>query len=367
VKIAQIAPLMESVPPRLYGGTERVVSYLTEELVGLGHDVTLFASGDSITSARLISCANTALRLEPNVMDPIPYYMLMLDRARRGAAEFDIIHFHIDYLHFPLFRYRAASTVTTLHGRQDLPDIKPILHGFDDMPLVSISRHQRTPVMSANFAATIYHGLPLTLMKPNYEPKGGYLAFIGRISAEKGPDRAIEIARRLGIPLKIAAKVDRADESYFKETIAPLLSGPDVEFVGEINEQNKNEFLGNAVGLLFPIDWPEPFGLVMIEAMACGTPVLAFRCGSVPEVIDEGVSGMVVESIEEAVVAVPKLLKMDRGAVRKCFEGRFTATRMASDYVSLYRRLLNIPRRNETEEEVRVTVAFNPAEAGSIN
>jgi glycosyltransferase involved in cell wall biosynthesis len=300
-------------------------------------------------------------------MDPIPYYMLMLDRARRSASEFDIIHFHIDYLHFPLFRYRASSTVTTLHGRQDLPDIKPIFHGFDDMPLVSISRHQRTPVLSANFSATIYHGLPLTLMKPNYQPKGGYLAFIGRISAEKRPDRAIEIARRLGIPLKIAAKVDRADETYFRETIVPLLNGPDVEFVGEINEQNKNQFLGNALGLLFPIDWPEPFGLVMIEAMACGTPVLAFRCGSVPEVIDEGVSGMIVESIEDAVAAIPKLLKMNRGVVRKCFEDRFSAARMARDYVNLYRKLADISVRQETAKEVRVPVAFNPAEAELIN
>ncbi|MEO6945917.1 MAG: glycosyltransferase family 4 protein [Nitrobacter sp.] len=367
MKIAQIAPLMESVPPRLYGGTERVVSYLTEELVNLGHDVTLFASGDSITSARLISCAKTALRLDPNVVDSIPYYMLMLDRARRLAPNFDIIHFHIDYLHFPLFRYRASSTVTTLHGRQDLPDIKPIFHGFDDMPLVSISRNQRLPVTSANFAATIYHGLPLNLMKPNYQRNSGYLAFIGRISAEKRPDLAIEIARRLGIPLKIAAKIDRVDEAYFQKTIAPLLNGPDVEFVGEINDQNKNQFLGNALGLLFPIDWPEPFGLVMIEAMACGTPVLAFRCGSVPEVIDEGVSGMIVESIEEAVGAIPRLLKMDRRVVRKRFEERFSATRMANDYVKLYRKLMDITPREQTETVVRVPVIFEPPETESIN
>jgi glycosyltransferase involved in cell wall biosynthesis len=367
VKIAQIAPLMESVPPRLYGGTERVVSYLTEELVNLGHDVTLFASGDSITSARLISCAKTALRLDPNVIDAIPYYMLMLDRVRRCAEDFDIIHFHIDYLHFPLFRYRASSTVTTLHGRQDLPDIKPIFLGFDDMPLVSISRNQRLPVTGANFAATIYHGLPQKLMKPNYQPNGGYLAFIGRISAEKRPDLAIEIARRLGIPLKIAAKIDRVDEAYFQEKIAPLLNGPDVEFVWEINEQNKNQFLRNALGLLFPIDWPEPFGLVMIEAMACGTPVLAFRCGSVPEVIDEGVSGMIVESTEEAVAAIPRLLKMDRRVVRKRFEERFSATRMANDYVKLYRKLMDITPWKQTEEMVRVPVVFEPPETESIN
>jgi glycosyltransferase involved in cell wall biosynthesis len=293
--------------------------------------------------------------------------MLMLDRARRSADDFDIIHFHIDYLHFPLFRYRASSTVTTLHGRQDLPDIKAIFHGFDDMPLVSISRHQQLPVPSANFAATIYHGLPLTLMKPNYRPDGGYLAFIGRISAEKGPDRAIEIARRLGIRLKIAAKVDRVDETYFQETIAPLLDGPDVEFVGEINEQNKNQFLGNALGLLFPIDWPEPFGLVMIEAMACGTPVLAFRCGSVPEVIDEGVSGMIVQSITEAVAAIPRLLKMDRRVVRKRFEERFSADRMANDYVNLYQKLMHDTPRQEMDQNLSVPVVLDPLEAGSIN
>ena len=367
MKIAQIAPLMESVPPRLYGGTERVVSYLTEELVRLGHEVTLFASGDSITSGRLISCANTALRLDPHVIDPIPYYMLMLDRARRCSSDFDIMHFHIDYLHFPLFRFRASTTVTTLHGRQDLPDTKPIFHGFDQMPLVSISDHQRMPVENANFAATIYHGLPLKLMQPNYQPTGGYLAFIGRIASEKRPDRAIEIARRLGIPLKIAAKVDRVDECYFRETIAPLLDGHDVEFIGEINEQNKNQFLGNALALLFPIDWPEPFGLVMIEAMACGTPVLAFRRGSVPEVIDEGVSGMIVDSMEEALAAIPNLLRMDRRAVRKRFEDRFSATRMANDYLKLYRNLMDITRRQKTEKEMPIPVTFEPREAESLN
>ena len=340
MKIAQIAPLMESVPPRLYGGTERVVSHLTEDLVRLGHDVTLFASGDSVTSATLVSCAAVALRLDPNVIDPIPYYMLMLDRVRRQAAEFDILHFHLDYLHFPLFRYLAGRTVTTLHGRQDLPDIKPIFLGFDDMPLVAISNAQRSPVPNANFVATIYHGLPLNLIQPNFDPRGGYLAFIGRISPEKRPDRAIEIARNLGIPLKIAAKVDRVDEAYFKDKIVPLIDGADVQFIGEINEQNKSAFLGEAMGLLFPIDWPEPFGLVMIEAMAAGTPVLAFRCGSVPEIVDEGVSGMIVENIEEAIAAIPRLLAMDRRAVRKQFELRFSSERMASDYVHIYRRML---------------------------
>src|SRR6202161_45532 len=336
MKIAQIAPLMESVPPRLYGGTERVVSHLTEELVRLGHEVTLFASGDSVTSAALVSCATVALRLDPNVIDPIPYYMLMLDRVRQRAAEFDILHFHIDYLHFPLFRYLAGRTVTTLHGRQDLPDIKPIFLGFDEMPLVSISKAQRSPVANASFAATIHHGLPLNLMQPNFEPRGGYLAFIGRISPEKRPARAIAIARSLGIPLKIAAKVDRVDEPYFEAKIAPLIDGVDVQFHGEINEQNKNAFLGEAVGLLFPIDWPEPFGLVMIEAMACGTPVLAFRCGSIPEIIEDGVTGKIVRSEEETIAALPAILAYDRRAVRQQFEERFTATRMAKDYVRIF-------------------------------
>jgi glycosyltransferase involved in cell wall biosynthesis len=358
---------MESVPPRLYGGTERVVSHLTEELVRLGHDVTLFASGDSITSAALVSCAAAALRLDPNVIDPIPYYMLMLDRVRRQAAEFEILHFHIDYLHFPLFRNLAGRTVTTLHGRQDLPDIKPIFLEFDDMPLVSISHAQRSPVANANFAATIHHGLPLNVMQPNFEPCGGYLAFIGRISPEKRPDRAIAISRSLGIPLKIAAKVDRADEAYFREKIVPLIDGVDVQFIGEINEQNKSDFLGEAIGLLFPIDWPEPFGLVMIEAMACGTPVLAFRCGSVPEIVDEGVTGMVVESIEEAIAAVPRLLAMDRRAVRKQFELRFSSARMANDYVRLYRGMLRRIGTDKIETEITESPAPKIVEIEAMN
>lgn len=367
MRIAQIAPLMESVPPRLYGGTERVVSYLTEELVKLGHDVTLFASGGSITSARLVSCATTALRLDPNVVDPIPYYMLMLDRVRRQAAAFDIFHFHIDYLHFPLFRHLAQRTVTTLHGRQDLPDNKPIFLGFDDMPLVSISNDQRRPVANANFAATIYHGLPLNLMQPIFHPRGGYLAFIGRISPEKRPDRAIAIARSLGIPIKIAAKVDRADETYFRETIAPLLNGPGVQFLGEINEQNKSAFLGEALGLLFPIDWPEPFGLCMIEAMACGTPVLAFRCGSVPEIVDEGITGMIVEHMDEAIAAIPRLLAMDRRAVRRRFEERFSSARMARDYVHLYRKMLQGTHQETTETEVTRPPAFDLVKTETMN
>jgi glycosyltransferase involved in cell wall biosynthesis len=340
MKIAQIAPLIESVPPRLYGGTERIVSYLADELVQLGHDVTLFASGDSITNANLVSCTPKALRLDAGVRDVIPYYMLMLDRVRAAAEDFDFLHFHIDQFHFPLFRPQAERTVTTLHGRQDLPDLKPLYIGFGDMPLVSISNAQRRPVPNANFVATVHHGIPKHLYEPIFKPRGGYLAFIGRISPEKRPDRAIKLARTLGIPLKIAAKVDKADEVYFREQIAPLIDQPGVEYIGEINESAKTEFLGEALALLFPIDWPEPFGLAMIEAMACGTPVLAFRHGSVPEVIDEGVTGIIVDSMDEAVRKLPQVLALDRRAVRRCFDQRFTATRMAKEYVQTYRALL---------------------------
>jgi glycosyltransferase involved in cell wall biosynthesis len=352
MKIAQVAPLMESVPPRLYGGTERVVSYLTDELVRLGHEVTLFASADSITAAELVGCAAMALRLDRNVRDPIPYYMLMLDRVRRLAEEFDILHFHIDQFHFPLFRRMADRTVTTLHGRQDVPDLKPLYLGFSGMPLVSVSNDQRRPIANANFVATVHHGIPTDLHTPIYNPRGGYLAFLGRISPEKRPDRAIRIARTLGIPLKIAAKVDKVDEAYFREQIAPLLSDPGVEFIGEINERSKAEFLGEAQALLFPIDWPEPFGLVMIEAMACGTPVLAFRRGSVSEIIDQGVTGAVVDTMEEAARMLPQVLALDRHAVRRRFEQRFSSARMATDYVALYRSLLKWPSISERETTV---------------
>jgi glycosyltransferase involved in cell wall biosynthesis len=339
MKIAQIAPLIESVPPRLYGGTERIVSYLTEELVRLGHDVTLFASEDSITSAELAPCCTRALRLDPTVRDIIPYFMLMIDKVGERAEEFDVLHFHIDLFHFPLFRSLAARTLTTLHGRQDLGDLKPFYSRFGDMPLVSISNDQRKPLPHANFVATIHHGIPADLHRPLFE-KGRYLAFLGRISPEKRPDRAIRIARAAGIPLKIAAKVDKVDQDYFRNDILPLLDAPGVEFIGEINEREKTNFLGEAAALLFPVDWPEPFGLVMIEAMACGTPVLAFRGGSIPEVIDGGVTGNVVESEEAAIATLPAILSYDRRAVRQRFEQRFTATRMAQNYVSTYRRLL---------------------------
>jgi glycosyltransferase involved in cell wall biosynthesis len=340
MKVAQIAPLIERVPPRLYGGTERIVSYLTEELVRQGHDVTLFASGDSRTSARLIPCCDTALRLNTDVADPLPYLTMMMEEVRRRADEFDVLHFHVDYVHFPLFRDIADRTVTTLHGRLDLPDLKPLYRMFPNMPLVSISNAQRRPMPPVNWAGTVYHGLPSDLLPFSPEPSGGYLAFLGRISPEKRPDLAIELAKRSGLPLKIAAKVDKADQVYWSTVIEPLIRAtPTVEFVGEINEAQKAAFLGNASALLFPIDWPEPFGLVMIEAMACGTPVIALRCGSVPEVIDHGVSGYIVDDLDEAVAAIDWLNQLDRTAVRHQFERRFSVGRMTRDYVRIYRSL----------------------------
>jgi glycosyltransferase involved in cell wall biosynthesis len=296
------------------------------------------------------------LRLDGNVRDPIPYYMLMLDRVCKLADEFDILHFHIDLFHFPLFRRMADRTVTTLHGRQDFSDLKPLYLGFSEMPLVSVSNDQRRPIANANFVATVHHGIPTDLHEPIYNPRGGYVAFLGRISPEKRPDRAIAIARTLGIPLKIAAKVDKVDEAYFREQIAPLLNDPGVEFIGEINERSKAEFLGEALALLFPIDWPEPFGLVMIEAMACGTPVLAFRRGSVSEIIDQGVTGAIVDTMDEAVRMLPRVIALDRHAVRRRFEQRFSSARMAADYVALYRSLLeqsSIPEHEMTVPPLR--------------
>lgn len=339
MKIAQIAPLYEAVPPRLYGGTERVVSNLTEELVRQGHDVTLFASEDSFTSAELVPCISRAIRLDPEVRDPVPHIMVMLDKVQERAAEFDILHFHIDYFQFPMFRHSTVPVLTTLHGRQDLSDHLPLYSRFPGMPLVSISHAQRLPLPGANFASTVYHGLPLDALHPSASQGGGYLAFLGRMSPEKRPDRAIEIARRSGMKLKLAAKVDEADAAYFESVVAPLIDGDQIEFIGEINESNKCDFLGRAAGLLFPIDWPEPFGLVMIEAMACATPVLAFRCGSVPEIIDHGVTGLIVGSVDEAVHAVPQLLAIDRAKVRAHFEQRFSAEQMAREYVAIYERL----------------------------
>jgi glycosyltransferase involved in cell wall biosynthesis len=336
MRIAQIAPLIESVPPRLYGGTERIVAYLTDALVEQGHEVTLFASGDSRTLAELVPCSDRALRLDPAVRDPLPYYAVMLDRVRRRAIEFDVLHFHIDYLHFPLFRDLAGHTLTTQHGRLDLPDLPVAYRVFPEFPLVSISDDQRRPCPDWNWLKTVHHGIPENLLPWSPRAAGGYLAFLGRICPEKQPDHAITIARRAGVPLKIAAKVDCVDQTYFEEVIRPLLRDPLVEYLGEIGEREKAAFLGGASALLFPIDWPEPFGLVMIEAMACGTPVIAYRRASVPEILDHGLTGFVVDGPESAVAAVAELDRLDRAAVRARFEERFTARRMANDYLAAY-------------------------------
>ncbi len=338
MRIAQVSPLYESVPPKLYGGTERVVSYLTEELVRQGHDVTLFASGDSVTAARLVAPCARALRLDKSCIDPYAHHMLALEMVARQASQFDIIHYHTDYFHFPLSRRSRRPQVTTLHGRLDIPDLAPLYWEFREMPVVSISNDQRRPLPWVNWQATVHHGLPLDLHQPRTRP-GDYLAFLGRISAEKRVDRAVEVAKRLGMPLKVAAKIDKNDAEYY-QSIKHLFDHPLVEYVGEIGERDKGEFLGNAYAVLFLIDWPEPFGLVMIEAMACGTPVVAWRCGSVPEVIDEGVTGFVVEDMEDAVAAVRRVAGLDRRRCRAVFEKRFSAARMARDYVAVYERLV---------------------------
>jgi glycosyltransferase involved in cell wall biosynthesis len=339
MRIAQVAPLYESVPPKLYGGTERVVSYLTEELVHQGHDVTLFASGDSVTQARLITPSSRSLRLDPDCIDRLAPHLAMVDQVLQRADHFDVLHFHIDYMHYPASRYCSVPHVTTLHGRLDLRDLLPLYRQFPDVPVISISDAQRQPLPWLNWQGTVYHGLPDDLYR--FHAVGGdYLAFVGRISPEKRVDRAIEIARRAGCRLKIAAKVDQADHCYFEETIRPLLDAPGIEFIGEIGEEAKDEFIGNAAALLFPVDWPEPFGLVMIEAMACGTPVIAWRCGSVPEVIDEGVSGTICDTIDQAVAAVQQIDRFDRHTCRQQFQRRFRAARMAEDYVQIYERLV---------------------------
>jgi glycosyltransferase involved in cell wall biosynthesis len=341
MRIAQVAPLQESVPPKFYGGTERVVHYLTEELVRQGHEVTLFASGDSSTRAKLHATVDTALRLNPAVRDYMPYTVLQLEQLRQRADEFDVVHFHGDYLHLPLTRAAALGPVlTTMHGRLDVPDYRCIFEEFRDAPLVSIANHQRGPLPDCAWIGTVYHGLPPDVCCFEPASRGEYLAFLGRISPEKRPDRAIEIAAQAGLPLKIAAKVDNVDREYFRTRIEPLLSRADVEFVGEIGEHQKHDFLGQARALLFPIDWPEPFGLVMIEAMSCGTPTIAWRAGSVPEVIDDGESGFIVESIEAAVAAVGRLGELGRRRVRARFEQRFTAERMTRDYLDIYSRLI---------------------------
>jgi len=339
MRIAQVSSLMEAVPPKLYGGTERIVSFLTEELVRMGHDVTLFASGDSVTSAKLEACWPQAMRLDADAKDYLAPHIIMVEQIARRAHEFDVIHLHIDYLSYPILDRMNTPFVTTLHGRLDLPVLPPLYSMFPHVPVVSISDSQRTPLPEANFIGTIYHGLPTELLSEGPGDKG-YLAFIGRISPEKGPDAAIRIAGAAGWKIKIAAKIDNADKAYFEEHIRHLFDLPHVEYIGEINDDRKSEFLGNAAGLLFPIAWCEPFGLAMIEAMACGTPVIAMRNGSVPEVVDDGITGFIVESEAEAVAAVGKLSSLDRGLVRRTFETRFSARRMAEDYVDIYQELI---------------------------
>jgi glycosyltransferase involved in cell wall biosynthesis len=338
MKIAQVAPLTEAVPPKLYGGTERVVAYLTDALVELGHDVTLFASGDSMTKAKLAPIWPQALRLDPAIKDFLAPVFMELEMVARRAHEFDVIHSHLDYFGYPLLRLLDVPSVTTLHGRLDMPELRPLYEVYDDMPVVSISDSQRVPLPQANYVATILHGLPQNLLAKG-SGAGGYLAFLGRISPEKAPDAAIRIAARAGMPLKIAAKVDRVDAEYFKTSIEPLLSLGQVEFIGEIGEHQKSEFLGNAAGLLFPIAWREPFGLVMIEAMACGTPVIAFENGSVPEVLEDGVTAFIVQNEDQAVQAVRKIGMLDRNRIRAEFDQRFTAQHMAQNYLKLYSRL----------------------------
>ncbi len=338
MRIAQIAPLYESVPPTLYGGTERVVSWLTEELVRLGHDVTLFASGDSLTTARLVPACKRALRLDSDCVDQLAHHIVMLDQVFEEKDNFDLFHFHVDYLHFPLSAREQISQVTTLHGRLDLPDLVPIYRHFRDMPIISISDAQRKPLPFANWQGTVHHGLPRESFSLG-SGAGGYLAFLGRTSPEKGLDQAIEIAKRSGVPLKIAAKVDKADVTYFEKVIKPLLDHPLIEFIGEIGYPEKNKFLGNAAALLFPINWCEPFGLVMIEAMACGTPVIAYPLGSVPEVMLDQVTGFIVPDLESAVRAVGPIGDIDRRKCRQYFERHFGAERMAKDYLKIYERL----------------------------
>jgi glycosyltransferase involved in cell wall biosynthesis len=339
MRIAQIAPLAESVPPKLYGGTERVVAWLVDELVELGHDVTLFASGDSGTRGKLNPVWPRALRLGRPRSDPMAAQAVLLEAMSKHATDFDVIHAHIDWLHLPLLSRLGVPFVTTLHGRLDLPGLPDIIRRFPEAPFVSISNNQRIPVHDANWCGTVYHGLPANLFRPSFEP-GSYLAFLGRLTAEKGPEAAIRIARTAGMPLHIAAKVPRSEAHYFRHTLEPQIDGNHVRLLGEVNDVTKQEFLAGAAALLFPIDWPEPFGLVMIEAMACGTPVIAFRSGSVPEVIDDGVTGFVVDSEAEAVQAIAHLDELDRRRVRARFEQRFTAKRMAKDYCRHYEALL---------------------------
>src|SRR5947209_7746926 len=359
--IAQIAPLTEAVPPRLYGGTERVIYWLVEELVALGHEVTLFASGDSRTSAKLEPFSPRALRLDGSIRDPFALHLSMLEHVRRRADEFDLLHFHLDYYPFSLFSRQATPFVTTLHGRLDLPEHQPVFDTFSSVPVISISNAQRRPLPQARWIKTVYHGLPERLFTPQ-PVKPSYFAFLGRIAPEKRVDRAIRIAEHCGIPLKIAAKIDLADRDYYEAEIRPMLASPNVEYVGEVGDNDKAAFLSGAIALLMPIDWPEPFGLVMIEAMACGTPVIAFNRGSVPEIIDEGVTGFIVEDETGAIGTVDRLAHVSRDGVRRRFEERFTARRMALDYLAAYRGLIegegHAPHlRLVSEDEVPVAAA----------
>jgi glycosyltransferase involved in cell wall biosynthesis len=350
MRIAQVSPLWESVPPKLYGGTERIVSYLTEELVRLGHDVTLFASGDSITTAHLEPICNQALRLKKGIFNRDAPMTMLMEQALGKPGDFDVIHSHLDFLGFPLVRRNPTPTVTTFHGRLDLPELQPIFREYREMPMVSISDAQRKPVSWANWQATVYHGLPRDLYGLHQNP-GDYLAFLGRIAPEKRPDHAIEIAKRVGIPLRIAAKIDPMDQEYFHAKIEPLLSDPLIDFLGEITDAEKNEFLGRAMALVCPYDWPEPFGLVLIEALACGTPVLAYRRGSIPEVIEDNVTGFICEGLDEMTAAVQRLPEIDRQRCRLVFEERFSVARMAQDYLRVYEQA----RGNIGEGEVEAT------------
>jgi glycosyltransferase involved in cell wall biosynthesis len=339
MRIAQVAPLYESVPPKLYGGTERVVSWLTEELVRVGHEVTLFASGDSMTQARLIPGCEESLRLSPESIDHLAHHFVQMEQVLRHKDEFDLIHFHIDYLHYPFSRRERYTHVTTLHGRLDIPDLVPLYDVYSDLPVISISDAQREPLPQLKWQGTVHHGMPVDSYK-FHRKLGSYLGFLGRTSPEKGLDRAIEIARAAEMPLKIAAKIDKADQEYFETVVQPMLNHADIEFIGEIGYPEKDDFLGNAAALLFPIAWPEPFGIVMIEAMACGTPVIAYPFGSVPEVVEDGVSGYIVSDQASAVSAVKQIDKIDRKKVRKHFENNFTADRMALDYLKIYERMV---------------------------
>ena len=339
MKVAHVAPLYESVPPKFYGGTERVVSWLTEEMVRQGHEVTLFASGDSVTRANLVAGCHRALRLDKRCIDHFAHHVLLMEKVFQMASDFDVIHWHIDYFHFPLSRRHPHPQMTTLHGRLDLPDLVPLYEEFREMPLVSISDAQRVPLPWANWQGTVYHGLPVESYRFTEEP-GTYLAFLGRICPEKRVDTAIAIAKQVDMPLRIAAKVDKVDEEYFTDHIKPLLDHPLVEYVGEIGEGEKSDFLGGAAALLFPIDWPEPFGLVMIEAMACGTPVIARNRGSVPEVMEQGVTGFICDQVEDSVHAIKRLHTLSRKRCREVFETRFSGSRMVEDYVRLYEKVI---------------------------